>query len=582
MDKPRTHTCGQLNLEDVGQRVVLAGWIARRRDHGGLIFIDLRDRDGITQVVFNPEIDEIAHAQAHQLRSEYVIQIQGDVHSRPKGTVNPKLSTGEIEVTADYLQILNPSKTLPFVLDEADVAEDIRLKFRYLDLRRPEVQRNFIIRHKVCQATRRFLDQQGFLEIETPFLIKSTPEGARDFLVPSRLSPGLFFALPQSPQIFKQILMCAGFERYFQIVKCFRDEDLRADRQPEFTQIDLEMSFIEEDDVYQLSEGLIKAIFKAALEINIETPFTRMAYQEAMNRYGSDKPDIRFDLELVDISHIAKGCQFKVFAQAEQVKGIGVPGASSYTRSQIEALIAYVNIFGAKGLAYFKLTEKGQLESPIAKFFTPQELEAIAATFKAKKDDLLLFVADSPKVVANSLGNLRLHLAKELNIQKKEGFHFLWIIDHPLLEYDDTEKRYVAVHHPFTSPQETDYHLLDIAPDRVKARAYDLVLNGVEIGGGSIRIHQQEIQKRLFNLLEISQEEARERFGFLLDALSYGAPPHGGIAFGLDRLLQIIVGANSIRDVIAFPKTQSGACLMSGAPYSVAEKQLKELGLSIK
>lgn len=587
MFQKRTHTCGELDTSVAGQIVILLGWVARRRDHGGLIFIDLRDRNGITQVVFNPEIDDTSHALAHQLRNEYVIEVVGCVQARPKGTINPNLFTGEIEVIAHHLKIINTAKTPPFALDEStgqDVSEDTRLRFRYIDLRRHELQKNFIIRHRVCQATRTFLDKQGFLEIETPFLIKSTPEGARDFLVPSRLIPGSFFALPQSPQIFKQILMCAGFERYFQIVKCFRDEDLRADRQPEFTQIDIEMSFVDEQDIFCIAEGLIKDIFKAALNIDIKTPIPQMPYQEAMNRYGSDKPDIRFDMELVDISHIAKNCQFKVFAQVLAnngcVKGIRVPDCAGYSRGQIDALTSYVSIFGAKGLAFFKVIEKDkqlELDSTIAKFFTQEERQAILSAFKAQANDLLLFVADSSRIVSDSLGNLRLHLAKELNIPKKDGFHFLWIIDHPLLEYDKNEQRYSAVHHPFTSPQETDYHLLDTSPDKVKARAYDLVLNGVEIGGGSIRIHQQEIQKRLFNLLSINEQDARVKFGFLLDALSYGSPPHGGIAFGLDRLMQIIVGASSIRDVIAFPKTQSGACLMSGAPYKVDERQLRDL-----
>lgn len=577
----RTHNCGELGLKDVGKEVVLAGWVNRRRDHGRLIFIDLRDREGITQIVFSPEADDISHAKAHEIRSEYVIEIRGQVCNRPHGTINPDINTGEIEILVHELTIINPSKTPPFsISDELNVSEDARLHYRYLDLRRPQMQKNLFLRHKVYQTTRRFLDKMGYIEVETPMLIKSTPEGARDFLVPSRLNPGEFYALPQSPQLFKQILMVAGFERYFQIVKCFRDEDLRADRQPEFTQVDIEASFVSIDDICGLIEGLLSSIFNEGLGIEIETPFPRMDFDEAMSRYGSDAPDTRFGMELIEITDLVKdeSCQVfnRIIAQGGQVKGICVPNMASMSRKDIDELTAFVNIYGAKGLAYFK----GK-ESPIAKFLSEEARDKILRRMNADENSLCLFVADTPKITAMSLCQLRLHLAKRLNMIPENTFNLLWVLNAPLLEYDDEEKRFTAMHHPFTSPRETDYPLLDTDPLKVKANAYDVVLNGVEIGGGSIRIHSRDIQERVFNLLSLSKEEAKEKFGFLLEALEYGAPPHGGVALGLDRLLRFMVGAESIRDVIAFPKTQSGVCQMTGAPYRVDSNQLKELKIRL-
>lgn len=580
----RTHNCGELRISNVGEQVILVGWINRRRDHGGLVFIDVRDREGITQVVFNPEVDDISHAQAHNLRPEFVIGIQGIIRPRPQGTVNPNLPTGEIEIIANRLEIISPAKTPPFLIeDELNVSEDTRLKFRYLDLRRPSLQKNLILRHKVCQATRRYLDEQGFIEVETPMLIKSTPEGARDYLVPSRVNPGNFYALPQSPQLFKQILMVAGFDKYFQIVKCFRDEDLRADRQPEFTQIDMEMSFIDEEDIFKVTEGLVAIMFKAGQQEISKPPFKRITFREAMAKYGTDAPDVRFGLELTDITDLAKDSQFQVFSKTVagggQVKGIKVP-KPNFSRTDVDSLTSFVSIYKAKGLAWFKVKE-GILESSIAKFFTQGEQSAIIDRFKAQTDDFLLFVADTPKVVADSLSNLRLHLGNKFNLIPKEELNFIWVTEAPLVEYDEEEKRYTAVHHPFTSPSEEDYPLLDTDPLNVRARAYDLVLNGIEIGGGSIRIHRRDIQERVFRLLKIEEEEAQAKFGFLLEALEYGAPPHGGIAFGLDRLLRLMVGADSIREVIAFPKTQSATCLMTEAPFEVSQKQLKELRIKL-
>ncbi|MEW6095485.1 MAG: aspartate--tRNA ligase [bacterium] len=588
----RTHNCGELRLKDESKQVTLLGWINRRRDHGGLVFIDLRDREGITQVVFNPEVDDISHAQAHNLKPEFVIGIQGHVKARPKGTVNHNLPTGEIEVIANRLEIINPSNTPPFLIaDEVNVSEDMRLRYRFLDLRRPALQKNLILRHKIYQATRKYLDEQGFIEVETPMLIKSTPEGARDYLVPSRVNPGKFYALPQSPQLFKQILMCAGFEKYFQIVKCFRDEDLRADRQPEFTQIDMEMSFIDEEDIFKVTEGLMKVLFKAGMNIEIATPFKKITFNEAMSKYGTDSPDVRFGLELVDITDLVKDSKFQVFskvvASKGQVKGIRIQNPN-FSRSDLDFLTSFVSIYRAKGLAWFKVKEILNtnkkvvlLESPIAKFFSQEEQTVIIDRFKAKPNDFLLFVADTAKVVADSLANLRLHLANKFNLIPKEEFNFIWVTEAPLVEYDEEEKRYVSVHHPFTSPHEEDYQMIETEPGKVRARAYDLVLNGIEIGGGSIRIHRRDIQERVFKLLRIEEEEAEEKFGFLLEALEYGAPPHGGIAFGLDRLLRLMVGADSIREVIAFPKTQSATCLMTDAPFEVNNRQLKELSIKL-
>lgn len=577
----RTDYCGALTKAKVDQHVVLQGWVHRRRDHGGLIFIDLRDREGIVQVVFNPQQSQEIHDRAHSLRSEYVLEVSGKVLPRPSGTENRELSTGEIEVHATNLTILNPSLTPPFsVDDEGEPSESLRLKYRYLDLRRRTVQQNFVLRHNLSRAVRRFLDQHGFLEIETPFLTKSTPEGARDFLVPSRLNAGAFYALPQSPQLFKQILMVSGFDRYYQIVRCFRDEDLRADRQPEFTQIDIEMSFIDREDILSLMEEMLREILLEAKGIRVESPFPRLTYQEAMDRYGVDKPDLRFGLELKDLSDIAARAEFKVFREAVEKKGrvraINAKGLATLSRKELEELTEEATGRGAKGLAWMKVTPEG-MEAPITKFFKPEMLKEIAERMEGAPGDLLLFIADKEKVVYEVLGHLRLVIASRLNLIDPKALKPLWVTDFPLLEYDETEKRYVAMHHPFTSPMDEDIPLLTSDPTRARAKAYDIVLNGTEIGGGSIRIHRSDVQSKLFELLGIKKEEAESKFGFLLEALQYGAPPHGGIAFGFDRMTAILAGADSIRDVIAFPKTQKGICLMTNAPSDVDPKQLKEL-----
>jgi aspartyl-tRNA synthetase len=577
----RTDYCGALTKAKIDQNVVLQGWVHRRRDHGGLIFIDLRDREGIVQVVFNPQQSHEIHERAHSLRSEYVLEVTGKVTPRPAGTINQDLSTGEIEVHATNLTILNPSLTPPFSIeDENEPAESLRLKYRYLDLRRRPVQQNFILRHNLSRAVRRFLDQNGFLEIETPFLTKSTPEGARDFLVPSRLNAGAFYALPQSPQLFKQILMVSGFDRYYQIVRCFRDEDLRADRQPEFTQIDIEMSFIDREDILPLMESMVGEILFEAKGIRIDAPFPRLTYQEAMDRYGVDKPDLRFGLELKDLSDLAAAVEFKVFREAVEKKGrvkaINAKGLATLSRKELEELTQQATGRGAKGLAWMKVTTEG-MEAPITKFFKPELLKEIGRRMEAVPGDLLLFVADKEKVVCEVLGHLRLVIAKRLNLIDPKALNLLWVTDFPLLEYDEAEKRYVAMHHPFTAPMDEDLSLLTTDPLRARAKAYDIVLNGTEIGGGSIRIHRSDVQSKIFELLGIKKEEAELKFGFLLEALQYGAPPHGGIAFGFDRMTAILAGADSIRDVIAFPKTQKGICLMTDAPSEVDSKQLKEL-----
>lgn len=581
----RTHNCGELRKKDTGQKVTLTGWLHRRRDHGGLIFIDLRDRNGITQVIFNPAIDPEAHEKAHDLRAEYVLTVEGKVNLRPEGTENPDLPTGEIEVIANRMDILNISKPLPFIVEEdTDVAENLRLKYRFLDLRRSAIQQNLMLRHKVTKTAREFLDNLGFIDIETPFLTRSTPEGARDYLVPSRVNPGHFYALPQSPQLFKQLLMVSGFDRYYQIVKCFRDEDLRADRQPEFTQIDLEMSFVDREDVMNLSEELIVSIFRASKLVEIERPFPRLSYHESLNRFGTDKPDIRYGLELRDVSDIVADSGFKVFTDVikngGRVKGINAKGLAGLSRKEIDELTENSKSYGAKGLAWMKVTDKG-IESQITKFFSDEILKSITEKFEAENGDILLFVADTPMVVSETLGHLREDMAKRLNLIKEGEYRFVWILDFPLLEYNEDEKRFEPMHHPFTAPMDEDIPLLEKEPLNVRAKAYDIVLNGREIGGGSIRIHRKDIQESMFRAISLGEEEARAKFGFLLDALEYGAPPHGGIAFGLDRLVMIMAGVDKIRDVIAFPKTQKATCLLTEAPSEATKEQLRELHIKL-
>ena len=582
----RTHHCWELDASDVDKEVVLMGWVHRRRDHGGVIFVDLRDREGITQVVFNPVIDPEIHARAHAIRNEYVLAVRGKVENRPADMINPKLKTGEIEVTVTEFKLLNEAKTPPFLIeDDIDASETIRLKYRHLDLRRPQIQKNLILRHRATAAVRNYLNQHGFLDLETPFLTRSTPEGARDYLVPSRVNPGQFYALPQSPQIFKQLFMISGFDRYYQIVRCFRDEDLRADRQPEFTQIDIEMSFVGEDDVMNLTEGMMAGLFKDVLGLKLKLPFSRLTYEDAVGRFGLDKPDTRFGLELKDISDIVGGSNFKVFADAVKksgiVKALNAKGCIDFSRKEIDDLIKFVSVYRAKGMAWIKVKEN-EWQSPITKFFSDKEKKALAERIEMEPGDLVFFVADQPKVVNESLGHLRNHLGKTLGLVAEDEFKFLWVTRFPMFEYDETEKRLQALHHPFTSPLEEDLDLLSKEPLAVKSRAYDLVLNGFEIGGGSIRIHQRSIQEKVFKALNMDRRTYEGKFGFLLEALDCGAPPHGGIAIGYDRLVMLMCGQSSIRDVIAFPKTQKAACSLTGAPADIGKEQLDELYLKLK
>jgi len=587
----RTHNCGVLRIEDIGKKVVLAGWVHSYRDHGNLVFIDLRDRQGLTQLVFNPEQEPEMHKIARTLRCEWVIAAKGIVETRSEGMENPKLPTGQIEVSVKQIEILNVAKTPPFEVDNAEkTSEELRLANRYIDLRRPEIMEKLRIRHRVTKLTRDYFDALGFWEIETPMLAKSTPEGARDFLVPSRLHPNSFYALPQSPQLFKQILMISGIDKYFQIVRCFRDEDPRADRQAEFSQIDVEMSFVEAGDVIGVTENLLARIWKQLISVDVKVPIQRIRYQESMDNYGTDKPDLRFDMKLQDISDVAGDCHFKVFtsviAKGGVVKGLSVPGGAKYSRSDIEkGFTDFVGEYGAKGLAWFKVKDqqgKLSLVSSIAKFFSPEQHQQIIERFGAKAEDLLLFVADYEKAANKALAPLRCKLAKELKLYDEGSFKFVWVVDFPLFEWDENENRYDSLHHPFTAPLPEDIDKLDSDPSNIRSQAYDIVLNGSEIGGGSIRIHNPAVQRKAFELLKISKEQAQSQFGFFLKALEYGAPPHGGIALGLDRMVMLLTGTDNIRDVIAFPKTQKGQCYLTGAPSEVDIKQLEELNLRLQ
>ncbi len=581
----RTHTCGELTTGDIGKKVTLAGWVHRRRDHGGLIFIDLRDRYGLTQIVFNPAASKELHDTAEGLRNEFVVTVDGEVSPRPKGTENPKIKTGGIEIVASKLAILNTAQTPPFEIeDDSQISEELRYTYRFVDLRRKCSRDKLVTRHRVCQITRSFLDKEGFIEFDTPILTKSTPEGARDYLVPSRVNPGKFFALPQSPQLFKQILMVAGMDRYFQIAKCFRDEDLRADRQPEFTQIDIEMSFVDVDDVLDLTERLIKEIFSGAIGVDLKIPFTRIRHSEAIDRFGIDKPDTRFGMELEDLTKILQGSQFqtfeKVIASGGIIKALNLKGKADISRGEIDGLTEFAIKEGAKGLAYFKVTGSG-LESPISKFFPEEQQKALIQKMQAVKGDMILAVADRKGAVNETLAHLRLHLAEKYGLIDKSKFNFLWVVEFPWFKYNEEEKRWEAEHHPFTAPYDEDVGLIEKDPSKVRAKAYDLVLNGVEMSSGSIRIHDRETQSKIFKAIGLGDAEIQARFGFLLEAFSYGAPPHGGIAPGLDRLVAMMTGTDSIRDVIAFPKTQKAVCFMTGAPSDVSEKQLKELGIAL-
>lgn len=585
MGLKRSHRCTELGIANIGEYVTVMGWVQKSRNTGGLIFVDLRDRTGILQIIFEEsDCKEESFAKAEKLRSEFVIAVTGKVEAR--SGVNENLATGAIEVRADSLRILSESETPPFPIEEnSKTKEELRLKYRFLDLRRPDLQRSMMFRSRIAILTRQFLAEEGFLEIETPTLIKSTPEGARDYLVPSRVHPGSFYALPQSPQLFKQLLMCSGYDRYFQLARCYRDEDLRADRQPEFTQIDMELSFVDVDDVIDVNERLLHKLFKELLNIEIPMPIPRMTWQEAMDRFGSDKPDLRFGMELKNVSDVVKDCEFVVFKNAlEQggsVRGINAQGQGTMPRKKIDALVEFAKDFGAKGLAYLAIQSDGSYKSSFAKFMTQEQLHALVEAMDGKAGDLLLFAADKNRVVWDVLGNLRLELAKQQNLLKKDEFKFLWVTEFPLLEYSEEQKRYVAMHHPFTMPMEEDWPKVDENPGAVRAKAYDIVLNGTELGGGSVRIHQADIQAKMFEVLGFTQEKAREQFGFLLDAFKFGVPPHAGLAYGMDRLAMLMVGADSIRDVIAFPKVKDASCLMTEAPAAVDPKQLEELGIEI-
>lgn len=582
----RSHRCTELTTRNIGGEATVMGWVQKSRNKGGIIFVDMRDRSGILQIIFE-ESDCGAEnfAKAEKLRSEFVIAVTGQVEAR-SGAVNENLATGAIELRAKSLRVLSESETPPFPIEEnSKTKEELRLKYRFLDLRRPDIQRNLMIRSRVATLTRAFLAEEGFLEIETPTLIKSTPEGARDYLVPSRVHPGSFYALPQSPQLYKQLLMCSGYDRYFQLARCYRDEDLRADRQPEFTQIDMELSFVDVDDVLEVNERLLQKLFLDICGFEVQLPIQRMTWREAMDRYGSDKPDLRFGMELQNVSEVVKGCEFAVFKNALEsggsVRGINAKGQGAMPRKKIDALVEYAKGYGAKGLAYVAMAEDGSLKSSFAKFMKEEEMAALVSAMDGQAGDLLLFAADRDKVVFDVLGSLRLELARQQDLLKKDDFKFLWVTEFPLLEYSEEEDRYVAMHHPFTMPMDEDIQYLDSDPGKVRAKAYDMVLNGVEMGGGSVRIHQGDIQSRMFEVLGFSQERAQEQFGFLLEAFKYGVPPHAGLAYGLDRVVMLMVGGDSIRDVIAFPKVKDASCLMTQAPGTVDGKQLAELGIEI-
>ena len=582
----RSHRCTELSTANIGETVTVMGWVQKSRNKGGIIFVDLRDRSGILQIIFEEsDCGAGSFAKAERLRSEFVVAVTGKVEAR-SGAVNENLKTGEIEIRANSLRVLAEAETPPFPIEEnSRTKEELRLKYRYLDLRRPDLQRNLMIRSRVAILTRKFLAEEGFLEIETPTLIKSTPEGARDYLVPSRVHPGEFYALPQSPQLLKQLLMCSGYDRYFQIARCYRDEDLRADRQPEFTQIDMELSFVDVEDVLDVNERLLKTLFKEICNYDLQLPIRRMTWREAMERFGSDKPDLRFGMELKNVSDTVKDCQFVVFKGALEnggsVRGINAEGQGAMPRKKIDALVEYAKGFGAKGLAYLAIQEDGSYKSSFAKFMTEEELEALVRAMDGTPGDLLLFAADKDKVVFDVLGNLRLELARQLDLLKKDDFRFLWVTEFPLFEYSEEDGRYVAVHHPFTMPMEEDLPLIDTDPGAVRAKAYDIVLNGTEMGGGSVRIHQADVQSKMLEVLGFTAERANEQFGFLLDAFKYGVPPHAGLAYGFDRMVMLMVGADSIRDVIAFPKVKDASCLMMEAPAAVDEKQLEELSIAV-